>query len=82
MGLQDIVTVVEYDFTSDNVFSVLPKAGTVDIITMSYSFSMIPDQKAAAFNATKLLKPKGYLALADFFLKGNYDGLFHLTLFI
>lgn len=73
MGLQDIVTVVEFDFTSDNVFSVLPKAGTVDVITMSYSFSMIPDQRAAVKNATKLLQPKGYLAIADFFLKGNYD---------
>jgi len=73
MGLEGIVTVVEFDVTSDKVLSVLPKAGTVDIVTMSYSFSMIPNQKAAITNATKLLKKDGYIAIADFFLKGNYD---------
>jgi len=73
MGLQDIVTIIESDFTADSVFKVMPKAGTVDMITMSYSYSMIPNQKAAAANAAKLLKKDGMLALADFFLKGNYD---------
>lgn len=73
MGLQDIVKVVEHDFTSSTVFSVLPEQGTVDIITMSYSFSMIPDQKSAIANATKLIKSGGHIALADFFLKGKYD---------
>ena len=73
MGLQDIVTVVEHDFTADSVFAVLPKIGTVDMVTMSYSFSMIPDQKSAMANATKLLKKGGMVAIADFFLKGNYD---------
>jgi SAM-dependent methyltransferase len=73
MGVQDIVKVVEHDFTADSALTVLPKIGTVDMITMSYSFSMIPDQKAAVNNALKLLKPNGYLGIADFFLKGNYD---------
>jgi ubiquinone/menaquinone biosynthesis C-methylase UbiE len=73
MGLQDIVTVVEHDFTSESVFSVMPSAGTADLITMSYSYSMIPDQKAAMSNAIRLLKPKGLIAIADFFLSGNYD---------
>jgi hypothetical protein len=73
MGLEGIVSVVEYDVTSESVLSVLPKAGTVDIVTMSYSFSMIPDQRAAIANATKLLKQDGLIAIADFFLKGNYD---------
>ena len=73
MGLQDIVKVVEHDFTADSVFALLPKAGTADMVTMSYSFSMIPDQKAAMVNATKLLKKGGMVAIADFFLKGNYD---------
>lgn len=36
MGLSDIVKIVEADFTGDNVFSMLPKEGTVDLITMSY----------------------------------------------
>eukprot|EP00168_Porphyra_purpurea_P017024 TRINITY_DN5717_c0_g1_i1.p1 TRINITY_DN5717_c0_g1~~TRINITY_DN5717_c0_g1_i1.p1 ORF type:complete len:619 (-),score=110.60 TRINITY_DN5717_c0_g1_i1:893-2749(-) len=73
MGIQDIARVVEHDVTAQSMFSVLPAAGTVDMITMSYSFSMIPDQKAAMANATKLLKKGGHVGLADFFLKGNYD---------
>jgi SAM-dependent methyltransferase len=74
MGLQDIVKVVEHDFTADTVFAHMPAAGTVDLVTMSYSYSMIPDQKAAIANVTKLLKSKeGLVAIADFFLKGNYD---------
>lgn len=72
MGLQDIVEIVEHDFTATSVFSKLPAAGTADIITMSYSFSMIPDQDAAVANSKKLLKTNGLLAVADFFLKGNY----------
>lgn len=75
LGVQDIVEVIEYDFTSDKVFTVLPLVETVDVITMSYSFSMIPDQKAAVANCTKLLKSGGNLAIADFFLNGNYDDL-------
>ena len=73
MGIQDIARVVEHDVTAQTMFSVLPAAGTVDVITMSYSFSMIPDQKAAIANATKLLKKGGHIGIADFFLKGNYD---------
>ena len=73
MGLQDIVKVVEHDFTADTVFTHLPAAGTVDIITMSYSYSMIPNQLAAIQNSKKLLKTGGLIAIADFFVKGNCD---------
>jgi len=73
MGIEDIASVVEHDVTSDSVFHVLPSLGTVDFISMSYSFSMIPDQKAAIRNATKLLKTGGHVGIADFFLRGNYD---------
>lgn len=75
MGLQDIVKVIEHDFTAASVFTVMPARGSVDVITMSYSFSMIPDKKGAIVNATELLKGKGEgkLAIADFFLEGNYD---------
>ena len=44
MGLGDIVTCVEHDATADSVFALLPAKGKVDAVTMSYSFSMIPDQ--------------------------------------
>jgi hypothetical protein len=73
MGLQDIVSVIEHDFTAESVFQVLPKAGTVDAITMSYSYTMIPDKKAAMTNCTRLLKQNGFCAIADFFLHGTYD---------
>jgi betaine lipid synthase len=73
MGISDIVTIVDHDITVDTVFKVLPKAGSVDIITMSYSLSMIPDQNAAIKNCSKLLRKGGHLAIADFFLEGLHD---------
>jgi betaine lipid synthase len=73
MGLQDIATVVLHDVTQDSMFDHLPKAGTVDVVTMSYSYSMIPDQKAALDNATKLCKKGGFVGVADFFLNGMHD---------
>lgn len=75
MGLEDMVEVIEHDCTLESLLKVLPvKAGSVDAVTMSYSFSMIPNQKAAMSNIITLLKPKkGFVAIADFFMKGNYD---------
>ena len=75
MGVSDIVHLVEHDVTAASLFSVLPKQGTVDVVTMSYSMSMIPDQKAAVSNAARLLKPHGHLAVADLFLEGRHDAL-------
>ncbi len=73
LGIDDIVEVVECDFTSKAVMNLLPKAGTVDCATMSYSFSMIPDQKSCMNNIIRLLKPQGWVAIADFFMSGNHD---------
>jgi ubiquinone/menaquinone biosynthesis C-methylase UbiE len=74
MGISDIVEIVEHDVTLPSMLKVLPKAGSVDAVTMSYSFSMIPNQKAAMDNVISLLRPKtGFVGIADFFLKGNYD---------
>ncbi len=73
MGIQDIASVVEHDVTSPSLLTVLPAAGTVDMITMSYSFTMIPDQKATIANCTKLVKKGGHIGIADFFQKGNFD---------
>lgn len=74
MGLSDIVKVVEHDVTLDELLPGVNCApGSVDIVTMSYSYSMIPDKKAAVRNICKLLKRGGHLAVADFFLKGNHD---------
>jgi len=74
MGLSDIVKCIEFDVTDEKLIKSLPiKEGTVDIVTMSYSYSMIPDQKACMKTCAKLLKKNGYLAIADFFKHGNYD---------
>jgi len=73
MGLEDMVRVVEHDCTIDSVFAKLPTCGTVDVITMSYSFSMIPNKAGAIVNSNKLLKKDGLLMIADFFAKGKYD---------
>ncbi len=62
------------------------QAGTCDLITMSYSLSMIPDKAGALKSAASLLKPngEGVLGIADFFYgggrrasygKGDKDGI-------
>lgn len=73
MGLSDIASVLEHDVTKSSMFEHLPKAGTVDVVTMSYSYSMIPDQKNALGNCAKLAKKGGFVGVADFFMYGNYD---------
>ncbi|KAL3921319.1 MAG: hypothetical protein SGILL_002807 [Bacillariaceae sp.] len=54
------------DFECDG----LPGAGTVDLVTISYSLVMIPDWRKALANAKRLLKPngKGMIAVSDFTL--------------
>ncbi len=74
MGIGSIVKVIEHDVTLDELFpGVDVSKESVDVVTMSYSYSMIPNKRAAVNNITKLLKRGGYLCIADFFLKGNYD---------
>eukprot|EP00286_Rhodomonas_abbreviata_P020206 CAMPEP_0181300056 /NCGR_PEP_ID=MMETSP1101-20121128/6680_1 /TAXON_ID=46948 /ORGANISM="Rhodomonas abbreviata, Strain Caron Lab Isolate" /LENGTH=697 /DNA_ID=CAMNT_0023405255 /DNA_START=52 /DNA_END=2145 /DNA_ORIENTATION=+ len=73
-GLSDIVECVCVDFIDANAIKdKLPKAGTVDIVTFSYSLSMIPDKAGALKSAVSLLKPKGegVLGVADFFFGGG-----------
>lgn len=45
-----------------------PAEGLVDLITFSYSLTMIPDWFAAIENAYKLLKPGGYIGVVDFYV--------------
>lgn len=73
-GLQDIIECIYCDFCdAAQVAAKLPKNGTVDLVTMSYSLSMIPDKEGALKSAVKLLKPKGegVLGVADFFYGGG-----------
>lgn len=63
---KDIVQVVQGDVTDFNLQG-LPKPGTADLVTISYSLVMIPDWKKALEQAKRLLKPEtGILAICDF----------------
>jgi len=76
IGLGGIVHVVDHDFTSSSIFKVINGVESkVDLVTFSYSLSMIPDKAGAIKNAIKFLKPdgKGVLGLADFFLSGGEE---------
>eukprot|EP01066_Platyproteum_vivax_P013852 Platyproteum_vivax@DN6246_c0_g1_i2.p1 len=75
MGIDEIVSCVECDFTGPQALKDLCGAGEADLVTMSYSLSMIPDQNTAVKNCVKLLKPngKGVLGVADFVLEGKND---------
>ena len=65
---KDIITVVHGDATDPNLEG-LPAAGTVDLVTISYSLVMIPDWPKALAQAKRLLKPgKGMIAVCDFTL--------------
>lgn len=61
----DKVHVVHGDVTDPNLKG-LPEAGTVDLVTISYSMVMIPDWKACLANAKRLLKKGGVIGIADF----------------
>ncbi len=49
-----------------------PPEGTVDIVTFSYSLTMIPDWFAAIDNALKILKPGGMIGVIDFYVSRKY----------
>jgi S-adenosylmethionine-diacylgycerolhomoserine-N-methlytransferase len=54
-----------------------PPQGPADVVTFSYSLTMIPDWFAALENAWEMLKPGGILGVVDFYVSRKYppDGL-------
>jgi S-adenosylmethionine-diacylgycerolhomoserine-N-methlytransferase len=42
--------------------------GTADVVTFSYSLTMIPEWKAALAEAARVLKPGGVIGVADFYV--------------
>jgi S-adenosylmethionine-diacylgycerolhomoserine-N-methlytransferase len=54
-----------------------PPDGPVDVVTFSYSLTMIPDWFAAIENALAMLKPGGQIGVVDFYVsrKFPHDGL-------
>jgi len=54
-----------------------PPAGSADLVTFSYSLTMIPDWFAAIDNAWRMLKPGGVIGVVDFFVARKYPGETH-----
>ncbi len=54
-----------------------PAEGSADVVTFSYSLTMIPDWFAAIDNARTMLKPGGHIGVVDFYVSRKYppDGL-------
>ncbi|MEX2027253.1 MAG: class I SAM-dependent methyltransferase [Pirellulaceae bacterium] len=52
-------------------------SGPVDVVTFSYSLTMIPDWFAAIENALSILKPGGLIGVVDFYIARKFprDGL-------
>ena len=71
---QDKVQVVHGDVTNEDLDG-LPPAGTVDLVTISYSLVMIPDWKKCIANAKRLLRPGGTLGVADFTVAPDQSSL-------
>ena len=49
-----------------------PADGPADVVTFSYSLTMIPDWFAAIENAFEMLKPGGHLGVVDFYVGRKY----------
>jgi len=61
------VTVVEGDATAWR-----PEEGLADVVTFSYSLTMIPDWFKAIDHALSLLKPGGRIGVVDFYIARKY----------
>lgn len=49
-----------------------PETGAADVVTFSYSLTMIPDWFAAIDNALAMLRPGGTIGVTDFFVARKY----------
>jgi S-adenosylmethionine-diacylgycerolhomoserine-N-methlytransferase len=49
-----------------------PSSGPVDVVTFSYSLTMIPDWFAALENALAMLKPGGLIGVVDFYVSRKW----------
>ncbi|KAF7548979.1 hypothetical protein G7046_g8491 [Stylonectria norvegica] len=53
-----------------------PDFGGADLITLSYSLSMIPDYYSVVDSVTSLLSPQGILGVVDFYVQNKTDFAF------
>lgn len=49
-----------------------PPEGAADVVTFSYSLTMIPDWFAAIDQAVRILKPGGHIGVIDFYVARKY----------
>ncbi len=49
-----------------------PPEGSADVVTFSYSLTMIPDWFAAVENALRILKPGGQIGVVDFYVSRKH----------
>ena len=49
-----------------------PPEAPVDVVTFSYSLTMIPDWFAAIENALRMLRPGGQIGVVDFYVSRKY----------
>jgi S-adenosylmethionine-diacylgycerolhomoserine-N-methlytransferase len=54
-----------------------PAEGAADVVTFSYSLTMIPDWFAAIENAHRILKPGGLIGVVDFYVSRKYPAEGH-----
>lgn len=54
-----------------------PGEGEADVVTLSYSLTMIPDWYAAVDNALRILKPGGLIGVVDFYVSRKYPAAEH-----
>ncbi|MCA9199249.1 MAG: class I SAM-dependent methyltransferase [Planctomycetales bacterium] len=52
-----------------------PPEGSADVVTFSYSLTMIPDWFAAIDNARRILKPGGMIGVVDFYIARKYPAM-------
>ena len=52
-----------------------PPQGPVDVVTFSYSLSMIPDWFAAIENAIDMLRPGGLIGVVDFYVSRKHPAV-------
>ena len=53
---------------TDTKLEGLPPSGTVDVVSISYAVTMIPNWEDVIENAYRLLKPGGHICVCDFTL--------------
>ncbi|KAL9647003.1 hypothetical protein ABK040_013857 [Willaertia magna] len=68
LKLEDLVEVVEHDATTYS----LPEKARADLVTFSYSLTMIPDWFSAIEQGARLLKKGGIISVVDFYVSRKW----------